>query len=117
MRSVSMLDMRAASAWASGSANVELGAFGLPVEREGAARTDRVRALEDPVLPAREAAEDLGLHRLGPPVPQVGFEAGHRVRREARSLLEGDAHLVVPVDGIGRERDQAGVARGARVEG
>src|SRR5262249_51698750 len=59
---------------------------------------DRVRALEDPVLPGGEPGEDLRLHRFRPAEAQVRFHRGERVGGEARALLEKDADLVLPVD-------------------
>src|SRR6266511_4646100 len=57
-----------------------------------------VGTLEDPVLPGGEPAEDLGLHRLRPAAAQVGLHARERVRRQARPLLDRQAHLVLEVD-------------------
>src|SRR5215203_1952896 len=77
------------------------------VELERALAADRVGALEDPVLPGAEAAENLGLHRLRPGEAQICFHAGQRVRRETRALLEHDPQLVVPVIGFDDCRDEA----------
>jgi hypothetical protein len=38
---------------------------------------------------------------------QIGLEPGHRVGRERRPRFDGDPHLVVPVDLVGRERHQS----------
>ena len=40
------------------------------------------RALEDPVLPGGQPAEDLRLHRLGAGEAQVRLHAGERVGRQ-----------------------------------
>ena len=77
---------------------------------------DGVRALEDPVLPRREAGEDLALERLGPGEAERRLHAGERVGREGGALLDGDAHLVVPVDVVGRERHEPGLGGGRGVE-
>src|SRR6478672_5860896 len=63
----------------SRSVPVELGALGLSVEGERASLPDGVRALEDPVLPRREATEDLRFHRLRTGEAERGFHSGHRV--------------------------------------
>src|SRR6187431_2785221 len=41
------------------------------VQFQGALLADRVRALEDPVLPGGQPSEDLGLHRLGAGEAQI----------------------------------------------
>src|SRR5215467_8801198 len=56
---------------------------------------DRVRALEDPVLPGGQPCEDFRLHGLGPAEAQVGLEPSEPVRREARALLQEHPHLIV----------------------
>src|SRR5262249_183079 len=66
----------------------------------------RVRSSEDPVLPGRQPTEDLGFHRLRTGEPVVRFKAGQCVRTEAGPLLDRDTYLVLPVDVVGRERDQ-----------
>ena len=77
------------------------------VRRQRALLADGVRPLEDPVLPGRQAAEDLRLHRLGPDEAQVGLHAGQRVGRQRRAALDRQPHLVVPVELVGRERHEA----------
>src|SRR5439155_20700032 len=77
---------------------------------------DRVRPLEDPVLPGGEACEDFRFHGLGSAEPQVRFETGERVCRKTRALLEEDADLVLPVDVVEREGDEAERFRLFRVE-
>src|SRR4026209_2584595 len=66
----------------SGALPIELRPTLLSVDLQRAFFADGVRPLEDPVLPGRQPAEDLGLHRLGSGEAEIGFEAGHRVRRE-----------------------------------
>src|SRR4249919_4043814 len=86
------------------------------VQFQGALLADRVRALEDPVLPGGQPSEDLGLHRLGAAEPQVRLHAGERVGGEARALLEEDADLVLPVDVVEREGDEAELFRRLGIE-
>src|SRR4030095_1883243 len=64
------------------------------VDLERTLLADRVRALEDPVLPRRQPTED--------------------ARRGA--LLDRDAALFVPVDVVGRGGDEAERERGVGVE-
>src|SRR5215831_12462620 len=86
---------------------VELGPTRLSVHFQRPLLADGIRPLKDPVLPRRQPAEDFGLHGFGPREPQVRFESRHGVRRKGRPRLDGDAHLVVPVDLVGGEGDQA----------
>src|SRR5689334_341235 len=51
------------------------------VELERALFADRIRPLEDPVLPRGQTAEDFGFHRLRTGKAQVRFHAGHRIGR------------------------------------
>ena len=51
-----------------------------------------------------------------PAEAQVRLEAGERVGRHRRALLDGDADLVVPVDVVGRGGDEAERERGVGVE-
>src|SRR5262249_59302380 len=69
------------------------------------------RPLEDPILPGREAREDLALERLRPAEPERGFHAGQRVRREGRALFDREPYFVIPVDVVGREGDKSSVGR------
>src|SRR5262245_38500165 len=85
---------------------VELRPLSPAVELESALLADGVRAIEDPVLPGAEAAEDPRLGRLPAPEAQAGFHARQRVRRQRGALLERDAHLVGPVYVVGSGRDQ-----------
>ena len=70
-------------------------------------RAGRIGAGKDPVLPGAEAAEDLGLDRLGANPAQRRFHAGQRIRRERRALLDRDAQLVFEIDIIGGDRHEA----------
>src|SRR6202023_1096138 len=67
---------------------------------------DGVGALEDPVLPRREAREDLRFHGLRSDEAQIGFHAGETVGREAGALLEEPPDLVIPVDIVECEGDE-----------
>src|SRR5688572_18078938 len=86
------------------------------VTLERAFGADRVGALEDPVLPGRQPAEDLGLHRLRTGEAEVRLEPGERVRREARALLDRDADLVFPIDLVQGRGHEAGLRRGVGIE-
>src|SRR5215470_14939333 len=77
------------------------------VELERAALADGVGPLEDPVLPQAEPGEDLRLDGFRPGEAQVGLEAAQRIRREAGELLDRDADLVIPIDLVGSEGDEA----------
>src|ERR1700676_5456484 len=69
---------------------------------------DRVRALEDPVLPGAETAEDAGFHRLRPGTPQIGLEPAQGIGRKAGALFGHEADFVVPVNLV--------IARGHQTE-
>ena len=83
----------------------------VPNLRSAPSGPDGVGPVEDPVLPGGQPAEDLGLHRLRAGEAVVRLQAGQRVRAEAGALLERDAHLLVPVDVVGGEGDQAELGR------
>src|SRR5271163_1410199 len=87
-------------------APVEFAASAGAVALQRAALADGVRTLEDPVLPGREAAEDAGFHRLRPGEAKVRLHSGHRVGREARALLEEDAHFILPIDVVEDKRHE-----------
>src|SRR5216683_8454945 len=70
-----------------------------------------IGANEDPVLPSGEAAEDPCFHGLGDTEAEVRFQAGQRVRRQTRALLEGYADFLGPVEVVGRGGDQAELER------
>src|SRR5258707_14973512 len=95
---------------------VVFGLLARAVELQRALRSGRVGTLEDPVLPGREAREDLGLHRLGAGEAQVGFHADQPVGREAGALLDRETDLVLPVDVVGREGDEAELVGGLGVD-
>src|SRR5688572_20467416 len=82
----------------SGPPPVELRTLRLPVQLEGAVLAGGVGAREDPVLPGRQAAVDLGVHGLRAAEAQGRLHPGERVRRQRHALLDGDAQLVLPVD-------------------
>ena len=75
---------------------------------------DRVGALEDPVLPGGQAAEDAGFHRFGAGEAQVGLQPGQRVGGERGAFLQDQPDLVVPVDVVIGEGDQAELLRRSR---
>src|SRR5262249_51844493 len=89
----------------------------LPVDGERALLTGRVRAREYPVLPRREAPEDLRLHRLRTGEAQARLHAGERIRVHRGALLDGQPHLLVPVELVGREGDEPGFERFLGAEG
>src|SRR5215468_2109894 len=91
----------------SGPLPLELRPLGLAVQGERAVLAGRVGAGEDPVLPGRQAAEDLGLQGLGADEPERLLHAGQRIGRQRRALLDGDAELVGEVDVVGRDRRDA----------
>src|SRR5579885_1294341 len=82
------------------------------IEPERALFADRVGTLEDPVLPGAQAAENLGLQRLGPGKAQIRLHPRQRVGREARALLKQHAQLVVPVEILVGRGDEAERLRG-----
>src|SRR3982074_1525405 len=88
------------------SRRIELRLLAGAVALERAVLADRVGALEDPVLPRRQAREDFRFHGLGPDEAQVGFHAGETVGRKAGAFLEKHPDLVVPVDIVEREGDE-----------
>src|SRR5690606_41775978 len=85
---------------------VESRFLALAVDLQRALVADRVRPDEDPVLPGGQAPEDARLHGFLAGEAQVGLEAGQRVGRHRRALLDRDADLVGPVDVAGRRRRQ-----------
>src|SRR5215813_15173313 len=86
------------------------------VALERALLADGVGALENPVLPGGEAGEDFRLHGLRAAEAQVGLEPGEPVGGEARALLQEHADLVLPVDVVEREGDEAELGRALGVE-
>src|SRR5436190_12826899 len=91
----------------SNSVRIEVRLHASAVAFQRAFGAGGVGALEDPVLPGGEAAEDLRLHRLGAGKAQVGLHAGETVGGEGSALLQKDAHLVLPIDVIERRGDEA----------
>ena len=91
----------------SDSLPVEVGTLPGAEFAQRAVRAGRVGPVEDPVLPGRQPAEDLRLHRLRAGEAVVRLQPGERVRAEAGPLLDRDADLFFPVDVVGREGDQA----------
>src|SRR5882757_4969035 len=65
------------------SRHIELRLLAGAVAAQRAVFTDRVGALEDPVLPRGEAREDFRFHGLWANEAQIGFHAGETVGREA----------------------------------
>src|SRR5690348_13472066 len=61
--------------------HIELRLLAGAVAAQRAVFTDCIGALENPVLPRRQAREDFRLHRLRPDEAQIGFHAGKAVRR------------------------------------
>src|SRR5258708_7738879 len=89
------------------SRHIELRLLAGAVTAQRAVFADRVGTLEDPVLPRGEAREDLRFHGLRSDETQIGFHAGEAVGRKRRALLQEHPHLVVPVDVVEREGDEA----------
>src|ERR1700704_4983976 len=87
--------------------HIELRLLAGAVAPQRAVLANRVGALEDPVLPRRQAREDFRFHGLGPDEAQIGFHAGETVGREAGALLEEHPDLVIPVDIVERKGDKA----------
>src|SRR5437762_12059997 len=86
--------------------HIELRLLAGAVAAQRALLSNRIGALEDPVLPRGEAGKDFGFHGLGTGEAKVRFHAGEPVGREGSALLEEHAHLVVPVDVVEREADE-----------
>src|SRR6185503_10719135 len=89
------------------SRHIELRLLAGAVAAQRAVFTDRIGALEDPVLPRRQAREDFRFHGLGTYEAQIGFHAGEAVGRKTRALLQKHPHFVVPIDVVEREGDEA----------
>src|SRR6478672_4561479 len=98
------------------SLRIELGLHAAAVALQRALGTGRVGALEDPVLPGREPAEDARLHRLRTGEAQVRLHAGEAVGGEGGALLQEDAHLIGPVDMVERSSDEAEALARLRLE-
>src|SRR5260370_4477630 len=87
-------------------ARVERRLLAGAVALERALLADGVGALENPVLPRREAGEDFRFHGLGAAEAQIGFEPRQAVGGKACALLQKHADLVLPVDVVERECDE-----------
>src|SRR3974390_272401 len=96
--------------------HVETRLLAASVAPQGALLADRVGTLEDPVLPGGEARKNLRFHGLRADKAQIGFHAGEAVGREAGAFLEEHPDLVVPVDVVEREGDEAELFGGFRIE-
>src|SRR5215831_9341416 len=86
------------------------------VKAQGAFLADRVRSLEDPILPGGQPRKDLCLHGLRAAEAKIGFHAGQGVGGKARALLEEEPDLILPVDVIEREGHEAEFLRLLGVE-
>src|SRR4051794_16244096 len=82
-------------AFSLSAAPVELGALRLAIERQRAALAGRVGTDEDPVLPGREAPEDLRIGALRAGEAELRLHSGQGVGRERESLLHGHPELLV----------------------
>src|ERR1044072_5071391 len=91
----------------SNSARVEGRLLSGAVALERAFLADGIGTLEDPVLPSGQAGEDFRFHGLRTAEAQIGFEPGEPVSGEARALLQEHADLVLPVDIVEGEGDEA----------
>src|SRR5205814_1279518 len=86
-----------------GSSPIELGAFRLAVQGEGARLAGGVRADEDPVLPGGQPPEDLGRERFRAGESIARLHPGERVGRERDALFDRDAQLLLEVDLVGED--------------
>src|SRR3954447_24524268 len=100
----------------SNSLGVEHGLLASAVATQRALLADGVGALEDPVLPGGKPGEDFGFHRLRSAEAKVGLQAGEAVGREACALFEEHADLILPVDVVEREGDEAELRRAFGIE-
>src|SRR5436190_15491816 len=87
--------------------HIELRLLAGAVAAQRALLTNRIGTLEDPVLPGGEAGKDFRFHGLRTDEAEICFHAGETVGGEGGALLEEHAHLVVPVDVVDREGDEA----------
>src|SRR3954463_8107547 len=100
----------------SNSFGVEHGLLASAVATQRALFADGVGALEDPVLPGGKPGEDFGFHRLRSAEAKVGLQAGEAVGREACALFEEHADLILPVEVVEREGDEAELGGSLGVE-
>src|SRR4030088_2661660 len=87
--------------------HIELRLLAGAVAPERAVLANRVGALKNPVLPRRQAREDFRFHGFRSDEAQIGFHAAESVGREAGALLEEHPDLVIPVDIVEREGNEA----------
>src|SRR5450631_273122 len=87
--------------------HIELRLLAGTIALERAGLADRIGALKNPILPRGEAREDFRFHGLRADEAQVRFHAGQAVGRERGALLEEHPDLVIPVDIVKREGDEA----------
>src|SRR6201991_4812546 len=85
--------------------HIELRLLAGAIAPQRAVLADRVGALENPVLPRRQAREDFRFHGFRADEAQVRFHAGQAVGRKTGALLEEHADLV-PVDVVERKSDK-----------
>src|SRR5262249_2187663 len=100
----------------SHSPPVEFAALTRAVDAQRTLLPHGVGALEDPVLPGRETAEDLALERLRPPKAARGPHARQGIGREGPRRLDADGALALPVDVGGGEGDEPHLPRLSRLE-
>src|ERR1700704_431543 len=108
--------LRMTAEFASHPRHIELRLLAGAVTPERAGLADRVGALKNPVLPRRQPREDFRFHGFGADEAQIGFHAGEAVRRERGALLEKHPDLIVPVDVVEREGNEADRFGSFRVE-
>src|SRR2546430_17516034 len=89
------------------SRHIELRLLSGAVAAQRALFADRIRALKNPVLPRRQAREDFRFHGLGADEAEVRFHAGEAVGRKTGALFQKHPYLVIPVDIVEREGDEA----------
>src|SRR3982074_3413168 len=87
--------------------HIELRLLAGAVAAQRAVFANRVGALEDPVLPRRQAREDFRFHGVRPDEAPIGVRAGAGIGREAGAFLEERPDLVIPVDIVEGEGDEA----------
>src|SRR5947208_1316506 len=97
--------------------HIELRLLAGAVAAQRALLSNRIGALEDPVLPGGEAGKDFRFHGLRTGEAQIRLHAGEAVGRKGSALLEEHAHLVVPVDVVEREGDEAEFLRCLGIDG
>src|ERR1700735_1651268 len=95
---------------------VKRGLFALAVNLERALVADRIGALENPVLPSGEAAEDPRGQSLGAVEAQVRLQRSQGVRTHGRAFLDRDADFLRPVDVVRNARGEAKGEGGVRGE-